>query len=894
MHLSSSNLITIMLSLLRENNKLSVSQLRDTFKKYEFTHSYPRREYYFQKINKLTQVIDFTWRDDQKEVIDSFLKFEKQIYIIHAVFGSGKTTLLLGMLIHGIIYDLFLPSDVMFVSFNISIKNEIKRKLTKFGIGSRVSVRTFDSIIYQICKNTDYPHIDLPNFDGKRRHVYNKMFDEECIYEISFQPKIIFIDECQDLEKTTMEVFKRFYPNSKFVLAGDIFQSIQKEPRESVLWHYMNKEEDNIYKIYMSETPRVPEKNLNTLKKALSTYYPEFSDKINNWHSSNKVSDADIEWRSLESYTHMFDDLESFCKDHPADETMILTFSSAITVKGAMGDIARFRRFLSMNDILVNKNHKKMSEKDYFLTTANSSKGLERDYVIVFLTFPLEKAFINLSDDIVVNLITVALTRAKKKVIMYVPKYEDKFSRVLKLFDACPKPTEKIKEEKSLTEFEIYDFLNLEHTVTELIRQSVIKYDTRILLKENVKIFKFEKLFENNIPVYLGIQTEEEKAFVGVLIENLITSIWSGVWPTINVYHTDNNPMYNHCSKKINSLTKKYNLISKKSIQDINIHFEGICCYSQLQMALCNKIYFNLSDTHRDTLFNYWLKLKYKAIEIKPTGNNIKIQSNLKMKLLKGVADSIVSSKIDEGITEITIVEIKASQDRDWKDDALIQAMLYALMTGKTWSRIILLNPFMNEKVSYYFNTKNILTLRNHVLQDIMMFNINCMLAKKTDTMSKKTKLRVENCMFLEVEKNDLDEITQVSLLRMESPIKCQILLNKYINKEKEEDDEIDRKIKCRYESKSTLEDIKKEISIIINNPLYNNEEDVVVYSRQDTKLIPFGRKKFFNIPFELYVDSEEEDEKLKKKNLATIEKYDSLSSCGVFISKMFQMYNFY
>jgi hypothetical protein len=40
-----------------------------------------------------------------------------------------------------------------------------------------------------------------------------------------------------------MEVFKRFYPNSKFVLAGDIFQSIQKEPRESVLWHYMNKEE---------------------------------------------------------------------------------------------------------------------------------------------------------------------------------------------------------------------------------------------------------------------------------------------------------------------------------------------------------------------------------------------------------------------------------------------------------------------------------------------------------------------------------------------------------------------------------------------------------------------------------------------------------------------------
>lgn len=889
-----------MLSLIRDNDNLSVSQIKDTFKKYEFTHSYTRREHFLNKINKLTEVIDFTWRTDQKEVIDAFLNFEKQIYIIHAVFGSGKTTLLLGMLIHGIIHDLFLPSEVMFVSFNISIKNEIKRKLTKFGICSKVSVRTFDSIIYQICKNTDYPHMDLPNFEGKRRHVYNKLFDDKCTYEIQYQPKIIFIDECQDLEKTTMEVFKRFYPNSKFVLAGDIFQSIQKEPRESVLWHYMNKEEDMIYKIYMSETPRVPEKNLNTLKKALTSYYPEFSDKINNWHSSNKVSDADIEWRSLESYTHMFDDVEKFCKDHPADETMILTFSSAITVRGSMGDVARFRRFLSMNDIHVNKNHKKMSEKDYFLTTANSSKGLERDYVIVFLTFPLEKAFINLSDDIVVNLITVALTRAKKKVIMYVPKYEDKFSRVLKIFDACPKPTEKIREDKSLTEFEIYDFLNLEHTVTELIRQSIIKYDTRILLKENVKVFNFEKLFENNIPIYLGNQTEEEKAFVGLLIENLITSSWSGMWPIMNDYHTDNNPMYNHCSKKIKTLTKKYQMLSKKSIQDINIQFEGICCYSQLQMARCNKIYFNMTDDHKDILFNYWLKLKYKVIEIKPNGNNIKIQNNMKMKLLKGVADSLITTTREDEKTEITIVEIKASQDRDWKDDALIQAMLYALMSGKTWSRLVLLNPFMNEKVSYYFNTKNILTLRNHVFQDIMMFNINCMLAKKTDVMSKKTKLRVENCMFLEVDKNEYGDITQVSLVRMESPIKCQVLLNKYITKEKEEDDEIDRKIKCRYESSSTLEEIKKEISIIINNPLYNNEEDVVVFCRQDTKLIPFGRNKFFNIPFEEEEDDNDKDfeldenEKKNKKNLVTIEKYDSLSSCGVFVSKMFQMFNFY
>jgi len=83
---------------------------------------------------------------------------------------------------------------------------------------------------------------------------------------------------------------------------------------------------------------------------------------------------------------------------------MILTFSSAITVSGAMGDLARVRKFLGENGFDVNTNHKKLDEDKYFLTTSNSSKGLERDYVIIFLTFPLEKAFFHLSDDVVLNL----------------------------------------------------------------------------------------------------------------------------------------------------------------------------------------------------------------------------------------------------------------------------------------------------------------------------------------------------------------------------------------------------------------------------------------------------------------------------------------------------------
>ena len=106
-----------------------------------------------------------------------------------------------------------------------------------------------------------------------------------------------------------MDVMKRFFPKSRFVLAGDIFQSIQKEPRESVLWYYTNRDDEDVYKIYMNETPRVPEKNLKTLQKALTTYYPEYTERINNWKSSNKTSDADIEWRTLDSYSSVFEEL---------------------------------------------------------------------------------------------------------------------------------------------------------------------------------------------------------------------------------------------------------------------------------------------------------------------------------------------------------------------------------------------------------------------------------------------------------------------------------------------------------------------------------------------------------------------------------------------------------
>ena len=285
--------------LFTENiNDMKIKEMQDILKEIGSFHSFKSKKEYIQRLQHYKNNINFPWRTQQREVINAFLDFKHKSYIIHAIFGAGKSTLLIGMLIHGILKKLFTPEDIMFVSFNISIKNEIKRKLKEYGISSKVCVRTFDSVIYELAKIGEYPHIDLPNFEGKRKFVYELIFNKEFTHIPEYQPKVMFIDEAQDLEKSVLDVLQHFFPNTKFVFCGDIFQSVQKEARETLLWYYMKlAESPDIYKIYMSDTPRVPSKNLNTLKTALSIHYPEFKENISQWTSSNTKSDADIEWK---------------------------------------------------------------------------------------------------------------------------------------------------------------------------------------------------------------------------------------------------------------------------------------------------------------------------------------------------------------------------------------------------------------------------------------------------------------------------------------------------------------------------------------------------------------------------------------------------------------------
>ena len=243
--------------------------------------------------------------------------------------------------------------------------------------------------------------------------------------------------------------------------------------------------------------------------------------------------------------------------------------------------------------------------------------------------------------------------------------------------------------------------------------------------------------------------------------------------------------------------------------------------YSQLHVALSNKIFVKLSDSLVANLKNYWVKLKPKAIEMKPFGEKLKIQVPLQMPLLKGIADAIT---LDSDEKTTSIYEIKASSSYDWEDNANIQIICYALMTGKSWSRIHILNPFRNEKISYYFDTKNILTLRMQITQDILLYNINSMMAKLYPTTSDNVRLDVSETLFVNVKKNNIGDITQVSIINMLSPIKCEYIYNKYVSSNDKKTKKMNKSEKFSCESDISSEELINEVTDILSSNLNKNK----------------------------------------------------------------------
>jgi hypothetical protein len=519
----------------------------------------------------------------------------------------------------------------------------------------------------------------------------------------------------------------------------------------------------------------VPSMILDSIRTALVPYYPEYSDTIQQWKSTNTIDNSSIEWCVFSSYKNLFQDIETFLTTYPPHQCMILTFSSSITVRGSLGDVARIRNFLATINVPVNQNHKKMDPDRLFLSTANSSKGLERDYVFILLSFPLEKAFINFSNDLTTNLVTVALTRTKKLVKMYVPLYHDKFSVVLNLYPDCPKPNTLLNpsiKPKAQTEFDMQDYLQLEHSVTEILRQNILSFPTRMLFRSCAKLFN-TKMLSDSLPTPPRLPTEELQAVVGVILENLVTSQWKNAWPSpFDLSSISSNPMFSHCMSKIVVLQKQYSIYMRRypfSSTPLPIRFRGITIYSRLQMAFNHKLFFTIDPAVSAVLLSYYELCRPTIQSIRPP-DPIKIQSNCRMSHVTGIIDCL---------SDDTVYEIKASHKPDWKDDAFCQAFMYFIMMGKKYGKIVLINLFKNQILSYSISVPDVKQTRQSLIDDVLLWNGNCFLAKNLHPNNISPVFPIHNVLFVHLLYQD-DVLVESSAIFLKSPSRCELAWHYY------------------------------------------------------------------------------------------------------------------
>lgn len=717
-------------------------------------------------LDRLTWFQRFPWHDEQRLVLDAFETLEWKELVVQGIFGNGKTTLMLG-LFYTIWYHRIAPiENIVMCAFNVCIKNELVRRLRASGIKKRPMIRTFDSMVYTACRALGCPDLDKPDYEGRRRFLEQALIGVTGTGTNPF-PELatrswVFVDETQDLDGRCYSMLRSFFPNARFVFFGDVFQCIQKEPRMSLLWKLLHDPPSPLRKrFWMKKTPRVPPRVLDEIRSALTAHYPDHTDLFRQWVSLNPIDtpDAMIRWRPFRSYQQMFEDSLSFIQDHGPKNVMILVFSSAITVRGGLGDVARFRNFYESKGLAVNPNYKRMEDDRLFLSTVNSSKGLERPFVLLVLTFPLELAFANFSNDLVVNLVSVGLSRCKRHVVFYAPIYKDRRSHVMDLYPASPRATDPCptflgggKKERTtlpplpvpkaqdgkytVLDKSVASFFEQTHSATEILRQGIISYTTRLECMKCVTPSLSTTLFPGievgglqawRSEMARSVPREDQKALIGILVEHLLCCAWNRQWPPDrDLGGVDDNPLAGHCraahwerSRQYFRLARSTPYAAASPAQIVRILYP----FSQCRLMAENRVLVRFSEETLASLTSWYTRVAHTLYHPPDPESSLRVQHNLCMPVATGIADAYLPCYP-------MLVEIKGSVTSDWHEDALWQAFLYWVMAGKCSGTLVLLNPVRNERREYRVRIPRFYTLRHNLIREILLWNTNCFLAK--------------------------------------------------------------------------------------------------------------------------------------------------------------------
>lgn len=414
--------------------------------------------------------------EEQYKIIKSI---KENNVIVDSVAGSGKTTTNI------FIAKEYPEKNILLLTFNRKLSDETKERLRNENI-KNMDVFTYHGFC---CKYYTETHDDKGICES---------LDKEC--KIKLEYEIIIIDEAQDINELYFKLIcKLLSDNSKdynLCILGDKYQSI-----------YEFNGADNRYLTLGDKIFRMNEKEWKKLK--LSTSY-RMTKQIANFMNECILNEKRIistkEGDKPEYYILNLYDLEdivkNILKEYKPEEIFIL----APSVKGKKTNrntpLTNIENFLvkeKINIYIPSSDDEKISEditkNKLVFSSFHQSKGLERKIVICY---GLDSSYYefygkNLSQEKCPNIIYVALTRAKEKLIILQDIKKDILPFInTDNMDKCAKSY--IIKDK-ITKSNNNRFKNRNTSVTDFVRFLSQEFMTKILddYIEEVEINKESK-----------------------------------------------------------------------------------------------------------------------------------------------------------------------------------------------------------------------------------------------------------------------------------------------------------------------------------------------------------------------------------------------------------------
>jgi hypothetical protein len=652
--------------------------------------------------------------DLSNEQTDIILKLKNNNITINAIAGSGKTSTICECVNH------YQNLSFLIITYNKALQLETKSKLIYC---NNAEVHTYHSLCtkyYNPDANTDFYLVNsyqLPILE-------NKQFD------------VLILDEAQDIKIIYYEFISKIIEDMKIdrmCLFGDYKQNIYAKLGSTnnylldpTLFKFQI---NNWIKLTLSTSFRCSNKIANLINNLMhENYLKSNNDKCELELMYYKITNDISKYKKLEFLETKI--IELIGQGYNYDQIMILfpsfKYRDVKIFINSLQETIGYINIIALTNINIDARSNLLLKNKIIISSIHSSKGLERDVVIML---PFNESFNDITHNKdrfnCSNLLYVALTRAKKKLILYkhinvinkkkliIPLLIQNSEQ--ELFDNI-KYTDEIKfEEINNNSIFINNIINDVKSLKDKENSEIIthinnKYDNYMLklekyfLPSKKKANSFFKVKEylNFKPIEYYLFYQDKFNIVNVFtgtsfniqkeIQNKERNIYEDVSSLIGLII----PMYIELllTKQVSLLKyiKGYNLIfSEKQLKNqINILQKLTITYCiDKEKMFTYKKYQVPSDIIPPEIFIKIVKFGYNYINELNSDNDYELlfETNVAYNKLRGSIDLLMKYKNKDNKKKDIIIEFKLTSINDISN--YLQIFIYAILYCETYKKNI-------------------------------------------------------------------------------------------------------------------------------------------------------------------------------------------------------------